>query len=59
MLLVSEDLDEILELSDRVAVMSGGTISYVSPIDETDPTAFDEEDAWPDTYLALASYLDA
>ena len=28
-LLVSEDLDEILELSDRVAVMSGGTISYV------------------------------
>ena len=35
-LLVSEDLDEILELSDRVAVMSGGTISYVAPIDETD-----------------------
>jgi simple sugar transport system ATP-binding protein len=35
-LLVSEDLDEILELSDRVAVMSGGTISYVSPIGETD-----------------------
>jgi simple sugar transport system ATP-binding protein len=35
-LLVSEDLDEILELSDRVAVMSGGTISYVAPIGETD-----------------------
>ena len=35
-LLVSEDLDEILELSDRVAVMSGGTISYVSPIGNTD-----------------------
>ena len=35
-LLVSEDLDEILELSDRVAVMSGGTISYVSPIEDTD-----------------------
>jgi len=35
-LLVSEDLDEILELSDRVAVMSGGTISYVAPIEETD-----------------------
>ena len=34
-LLVSEDLDEILELSDRVAVMSGGTISYVSPIEDT------------------------
>ena len=35
-LLVSEDLDEILELSDRVAVMSGGTIGYVAPIGETD-----------------------
>ena len=35
-LLVSEDLDEIIELSDRVAVMSGGTISYVSPIEDTD-----------------------
>jgi general nucleoside transport system ATP-binding protein len=35
-LLVSEDLDEILELSDRVAVMSGGTITYVSPIEDTD-----------------------
>jgi simple sugar transport system ATP-binding protein len=35
-LLVSEDLDEILELADRVAVMSGGTITYVSPIEETD-----------------------
>ncbi|MEQ1943932.1 ABC transporter ATP-binding protein [Mesorhizobium sp. VNQ89] len=35
-LLVSEDLDEILELSDRVAVMSGGTIDYVSPIEDTD-----------------------
>jgi general nucleoside transport system ATP-binding protein len=34
-LLVSEDLDEILELSDRVAVMSGGSITYVSPIAET------------------------
>lgn len=35
-LLVSEDLDEVLELSDRVAVMSGGTITYVAPIGETD-----------------------
>jgi simple sugar transport system ATP-binding protein len=35
-LLVSEDLDEILELADRVAVMSGGTISYISPIEDTD-----------------------
>lgn len=35
-LLVSEDLDEILELSDRVAVMSGGTIHYVVPIAEAD-----------------------
>ena len=35
-LLVSEDLDEIMELADRVAVMSGGTINYVSPVGETD-----------------------
>ena len=28
-LLVSEDLDEILELSDRIAVMSGGKVTYV------------------------------
>jgi simple sugar transport system ATP-binding protein len=37
-LLVSEDLDEILELSDRVAVMSGGTITYVAPVAEADRT---------------------
>ena len=37
-LLVSEDLDEVLELADRVAVMSGGMITYVSPIGETDRT---------------------
>jgi general nucleoside transport system ATP-binding protein len=35
-LLISEDLDEILELSDRVAVMSGGTITYEQPIAATD-----------------------
>jgi simple sugar transport system ATP-binding protein len=35
-LLVSEDLDEILELADRVAVMSGGTINYLAPLAETD-----------------------
>jgi len=35
-LLVSEDLDEILELADRVAVMSEGHITYVAPIGETD-----------------------
>jgi general nucleoside transport system ATP-binding protein len=35
-LLVSEDLDEILELADRVAVMSGGTINYVAPVGTTD-----------------------
>ena len=37
-LLVSEDLDEILELADRVAVMSEGKIGYVAPIGETDRT---------------------
>ncbi len=35
-LLISEDLDEVLDLSDRVAVMSGGTVTYVAPIGETD-----------------------
>ena len=35
-LLVSEDLDEILELADRIAVMSGGKISYVAQAAETD-----------------------
>jgi general nucleoside transport system ATP-binding protein len=35
-LLLSEDLDEILELADRVAVMSEGTINYVAPVGETD-----------------------
>jgi len=35
-LLVSEDLDEILELADRVAVMSGGTITYVARVEDTD-----------------------
>ncbi len=37
-LLVSEDLDEILELADRVAVMSEGRIAYVAPVGETDRT---------------------
>jgi ABC-type uncharacterized transport system ATPase subunit len=37
-LLVSEDLDEILELADRVAVMSEGRISYLAAIGETDRT---------------------
>ncbi|GAB5375754.1 MAG: ABC transporter ATP-binding protein [Acuticoccus sp.] len=35
-LLVSEDLDEILELSDRVAVMSEGRITHVAPAAEAD-----------------------
>ncbi len=37
-LLVSEDLDEILELADRVAVMSEGRVAYVAPVGETDRT---------------------
>jgi general nucleoside transport system ATP-binding protein len=35
-LLVSEDLDEILSLSDRVAVMSEGRITYIEQIAKTD-----------------------
>ncbi|MGF1624144.1 MAG: ABC transporter ATP-binding protein [Alphaproteobacteria bacterium] len=38
-LLVSEDLDEVLELSDRVAVMSGGRIDYVVPIADAERTS--------------------
>jgi len=38
-LLVSEDLDEILELADRIAVMSGGKIDYVVPAAEADRTS--------------------
>jgi ABC-type uncharacterized transport system ATPase subunit len=35
-LLVSEDLDEILELADRVAVMSAGRIAYFGDVGESD-----------------------
>jgi simple sugar transport system ATP-binding protein len=35
-LLVSEDLDEILALSDRVVVMSGGRIVHETPIGAAD-----------------------
>ena len=38
-LLVSEDLDEILELADRIAVMSGGRIDYVVPAAEAERMA--------------------
>ncbi len=36
-LLVSEDLDEILELSDRIAVMSGGKVAYLTEARERRP----------------------
>jgi ABC-type uncharacterized transport system ATPase subunit len=35
-LLVSEDLDELLELSDRIAVMFEGRLTYEAPIDQAD-----------------------
>ena len=35
-LLVSEDLDELLKLSDRVLVISGGKFAYESPIETAD-----------------------
>ncbi len=38
-LLISEDLDEVLELADRVAVMSGGRIDYIVPIADAERTA--------------------
>jgi simple sugar transport system ATP-binding protein len=37
-LLVSEDLDELLKLSDRIIVISDGEFVYESPIDEADFT---------------------
>jgi ABC-type uncharacterized transport system ATPase subunit len=36
-LLISEDLDEILELSDRILVMSEGRIVYETPAAGADP----------------------
>ncbi len=38
-LLVSEDLDEILELADRIAVMSGGKIAAVVAAADADRMA--------------------
>lgn len=35
-LLVSEDLDELLKLSDRLLVISGGSFAYESPIESAD-----------------------
>jgi simple sugar transport system ATP-binding protein len=35
-LLVSEDLDELLKLSDRIVVISGGQFAYESPIETAD-----------------------
>jgi simple sugar transport system ATP-binding protein len=35
-LLISEDLDELLEVSDRIAVMFEGEILSVMPADEAD-----------------------
>ena len=37
-LLVSEDLDEMLELSDRIAVMSGGKVAYLTDAAGADRT---------------------
>ena len=37
-LLVSEDLDEVLELSDRIAVMSGGKVAYLTEAAGADRT---------------------
>ncbi len=37
MLLISEDLDELLALSDRIAVMYGGRIVGTVPIAAADP----------------------
>jgi simple sugar transport system ATP-binding protein len=38
-LLVSEDLDELLELADRICVMSEGRLVYETPIEQADRAA--------------------
>jgi len=38
-LLISEDLDEIMELADRIVVMRGGRIVHEAPAAGTDPHA--------------------
>ncbi len=35
-LLISEDLDELLELADRIVVMSGGGIAFETPAAQAD-----------------------
>jgi general nucleoside transport system ATP-binding protein len=35
---VSEDLDELLELADRIVVMSGGRLTYETTADAADRT---------------------
>ena len=47
-LLVSEDLDEILELSDRIAVMSEGKVAYLTDAGEA-PTARPSAATWRGT----------
>jgi simple sugar transport system ATP-binding protein len=37
-LLVSEDLDELLELADRILVMSGGRLAYETTAEAADRT---------------------
>jgi ABC-type uncharacterized transport system ATPase subunit len=37
--MISEDLDEVLALSGRVAVLSHGRLSQAMPIDQTDRAA--------------------
>lgn len=38
-LLVSEDLDELLQLADRIVVLSGGRAVYETPADQAEPAA--------------------
>ena len=37
-LLISEDLDEIFELADRIAVMSAGRLAFTAPVGATNVT---------------------
>ena len=58
-LLISEDLDEILELADRIVVMRGGRIVHAAPAAGADPHAIgahmlDEQAASRDRDAAAA-----
>jgi simple sugar transport system ATP-binding protein len=60
-LLVSEDLDELLELADRIVVMFNGRLVYESPASDADLVQIGRHMAghWPIRYWPLRSTMAA